>query len=57
MKLTHRSYAMVLWEMMTREYPWAGMQAAQIFYAVAALGKRPIIPADCPKLFTDLIVR
>ena len=49
------SFAIVLWELMTRQTPWEGMEAAQIMFAVAGFDRRPPLPDDCPPAFAQLI--
>eukprot|EP00045_Choanoeca_perplexa_P015954 m.207958 g.207958 ORF g.207958 m.207958 type:complete len:780 (+) comp17127_c0_seq1:2973-5312(+) len=51
------SYSIVVWELLCRQAPWSGMEAAQILFAVAAFHKRPPIPDTCPDELRDLIER
>ena len=50
------AFGIMLWEMLTREIPFDGIDQAQIIYAVAMKGKRPLIPNNTPKLL-DLLIR
>jgi len=49
------SFGIVLWELHTREDPFAGMPPFQVIFAVAQSGMRPEIPSHCPKKFGMLI--
>eukprot|EP00053_Salpingoeca_punica_P015905 m.147616 g.147616 ORF g.147616 m.147616 type:complete len:1001 (+) comp16829_c1_seq5:625-3627(+) len=49
------SYSIVLWELVTRLTPWAGMEPAQIMFAVVAYSRRPPIPDHCPPFFKNLM--
>jgi serine/threonine protein kinase len=49
------SFGVVLWELMTRQTPWEGMEAAQIMFAVAGFDRRLPLPKDCPPAFAQLI--
>jgi tRNA A-37 threonylcarbamoyl transferase component Bud32 len=50
------SYAIVLWELVTREEPFAGMPAFQVIFAVGTKGVRLPLPAVCPPELIKLIV-
>ena len=43
------SFGINLWELLTRDIPYRGMQAMQVGYAVLNAGLRPPIPPDAPK--------
>ncbi|GAM26026.1 hypothetical protein SAMD00019534_092010, partial [Acytostelium subglobosum LB1] len=49
------SYAIVLWELATREDPYEGMPTFQIVISVGQHKLRPIMPAHVPAPFTRLI--
>lgn len=51
------SFAIVLWEMASREEPYSGMPPFQVLFAVANKSLRPQIPDDCPLEFRKLIER
>jgi serine/threonine protein kinase len=51
------SFGVCLWEIVCRQSPWHGMEAAQVLFAVAAFGRRPPIPETCPPAFRTLIER
>merc|ERR1711964_381832 len=51
------SFAIILWELVTREDPYPNMTGLALAYAVANDGLRPEIPAYCPQEIADLIVR
>mmetsp|Transcript_25594 Transcript_25594/g.36064 ORF Transcript_25594/g.36064 Transcript_25594/m.36064 type:complete len:1059 (-) Transcript_25594:73-3249(-) len=48
------SFGIVLWQLITREVPFATMTPIQAAYAVAE-GRRPEIPASCPEQLRDII--
>jgi serine/threonine protein kinase len=49
------SFGILLWEMLTREVPFAGREPLQIMYAVAMTGERPAIPESAPEPLERLI--
>jgi len=51
------SFAIILWEILTREEPYPGANGLGLAYAVATAGLRPPIPTYCPVEWADLIVR
>jgi len=48
------SFAIVLWEIVSREDPWSGQTLMAIGMNVL-FGKRPAIPKECPSSFKELI--
>eukprot|EP00300_Choanocystis_sp_HF-7_P015860 c19203_g1_i4.p2 GENE.c19203_g1_i4~~c19203_g1_i4.p2 ORF type:complete len:208 (+),score=38.85 c19203_g1_i4:427-1050(+) len=50
------SFAIVLWEMATRQVPYDGMNPMQVGMKVLLENLRPQIPSYVPKAFSDLIV-
>mmetsp|Transcript_31719 Transcript_31719/g.48630 ORF Transcript_31719/g.48630 Transcript_31719/m.48630 type:complete len:1000 (-) Transcript_31719:70-3069(-) len=48
------SFGIVLWQLITREVPFATMTPIQAAYAVAE-GRRPEIPASCPEQLREII--
>ena len=48
------SFAILMWELLTREEPYAGMPPFQIVFAVASEGRRPTIPDNCPVEYAEL---
>lgn len=50
------SYGIVLWELVTREEPFAGMPAFQVIFAVGNKGTRLPLPQVCPPELIKLIV-
>jgi len=51
------SYAIVLWEIITRKKPYAGMDPGRIMHLVLNLNQRPditSIPSDCPPLVLSI---
>ncbi|KNC56031.1 TKL/DRK protein kinase [Thecamonas trahens ATCC 50062] len=50
------SFAIVLWEMATRQIPYEGMNPMQVGMKVLLEGLRPVIPGYVPKPFETLIV-
>jgi tRNA A-37 threonylcarbamoyl transferase component Bud32 len=50
------SYGIVLWELVTREEPFAGMPAFQVIFAVGTKGVRLPLPSVCPPELIKLIV-
>lgn len=49
------SYGIVCWELLTRERPYAGMNAIQCALAVLTRNQRPEIPSWCPASLSSLI--
>lgn len=49
------SYAVVLWELLTREVPFHGLNDFRIAWMVCEEGVRLPIPASCPKPFATLM--
>eukprot|EP01105_Mastigella_eilhardi_P007948 TRINITY_DN1967_c0_g1_i2.p1 TRINITY_DN1967_c0_g1~~TRINITY_DN1967_c0_g1_i2.p1 ORF type:complete len:618 (-),score=129.83 TRINITY_DN1967_c0_g1_i2:34-1887(-) len=49
------SFAVVLWECLTREEPYSGMPAFRVIFSVGHEGMRPPIPADTPTLYARLM--
>lgn len=49
------SYGIVLWELVTRDEPFAGMPAFQVIFAVGTKGVRLPLPAVCPPELIKLI--
>jgi tRNA A-37 threonylcarbamoyl transferase component Bud32 len=49
------SFAVVLWELVTREEPFSGMPPFQVIFAVGTKGARPEIPSWCPPELAKLI--
>eukprot|EP01090_Pellita_catalonica_P020957 TRINITY_DN7711_c0_g1_i1.p1 TRINITY_DN7711_c0_g1~~TRINITY_DN7711_c0_g1_i1.p1 ORF type:complete len:530 (+),score=70.55 TRINITY_DN7711_c0_g1_i1:14-1603(+) len=50
------SFGIVLWEMVTREDPFKGMQPFRVVFAVGQQKLRPTMPADCPVEWRQLIL-
>jgi serine/threonine protein kinase len=49
------SFGVNLWELLTRDTPYRGMQPMQVGLAVLHRGLRPRIPSDCPSLWSALM--
>lgn len=49
------SYGIVLWELVTRDEPFAGMPAFQVIFAVGTKGVRLPLPTVCPPELIKLI--
>jgi serine/threonine protein kinase len=49
------SYGIVLWELLSRQQPYAGMTPVQAAFAVARQNMRPRLPSYVPKSVTVLI--
>jgi serine/threonine protein kinase len=49
------SFGLVLWQIITREVPFAKLTPIQAAYAVAE-GRRPIIPSDTPRRLKEIIL-
>lgn len=49
------SFAIIMWELITRQEPYGGQKGVQIAYAAAEQGLRPEIPAYCPADYADLM--
>lgn len=50
------SYGIVLWELVTRDEPFAGMPAFQVIFAVGTKGVRLPLPTVCPPELIKLIL-
>lgn len=49
------SFGMMLWEMLTREVPFYGLETPQVIYSVVFQQKRPEIPTSTPSKLKQLI--
>lgn len=49
------SYAVVMWECLTREDPYAGMPPFRVIFCVGHEGLRPPIPPSCPPGYFTLV--
>lgn len=49
------SYSVVLWELLTREVPFKGLEGLQVAWLVVAKGERLTIPSSCPPVFAELM--
>ncbi|KAF7668760.1 hypothetical protein LDENG_00284110 [Lucifuga dentata] len=49
------SYGVVLWEMLTREVPFSGLEALQVAWLVVEKNERLTIPSCCPASFAELM--
>ncbi|XP_077584109.1 mitogen-activated protein kinase kinase kinase 20 isoform X1 [Stigmatopora nigra] len=49
------SYAVVLWEMLTREVPFDGLEGLQVAWLVVEKDERLTIPSGCPGSFANLM--
>ncbi|XP_041119418.1 mitogen-activated protein kinase kinase kinase 20-like [Polyodon spathula] len=49
------SYGVVLWEMLTREIPFKGLEGLQVAWLVVEKNERLTIPTSCPASFADLM--
>uniref|UniRef100_A0A3B4ZL43 Mitogen-activated protein kinase kinase kinase MLT-like n=1 Tax=Stegastes partitus TaxID=144197 RepID=A0A3B4ZL43_9TELE len=49
------SYGVVLWEMLTREIPFKGLEGLQVAWLVVEKNERLTIPSGCPKSFAELM--
>uniref|UniRef100_A0A8D0CGJ7 Mitogen-activated protein kinase kinase kinase MLT-like n=1 Tax=Scleropages formosus TaxID=113540 RepID=A0A8D0CGJ7_SCLFO len=49
------SYGVVLWEMLTREVPFKGLEGLQVAWLVVEKNERLTIPSTCPASFADLM--
>lgn len=48
------SFGIILWELVTRELPWKGIEM-QLVAKKIKNGERPLIPIDCPTILSDLM--
>ncbi|XP_062861737.1 mitogen-activated protein kinase kinase kinase 20 isoform X2 [Trichomycterus rosablanca] len=51
------SYGVVLWEMLTREIPFKGLEGLQVAWLVVEKNERLTIPSSCPASFANLMRR
>uniref|UniRef100_A0A7N8YFL7 Sterile alpha motif and leucine zipper containing kinase AZK n=1 Tax=Mastacembelus armatus TaxID=205130 RepID=A0A7N8YFL7_9TELE len=49
------SYGVVLWEMLTREIPFKGLEGLQVAWLVVEKNERLTIPSGCPASFSELM--
>ncbi|KAK9537617.1 hypothetical protein VZT92_005219 [Zoarces viviparus] len=49
------SYGVVLWEMLTREIPFKGLEGLQVAWLVVEKNERLTIPSGCPASFAELM--
>ncbi|XP_034069293.1 mitogen-activated protein kinase kinase kinase 20 isoform X1 [Gymnodraco acuticeps] len=49
------SYGVVLWEMLTREIPFKGLEGLQVAWLVVEKHERLTIPSGCPSCFAELM--
>nr|XP_060477669.1 mitogen-activated protein kinase kinase kinase 20 isoform X1 [Panthera onca] len=49
------SYGVVLWEMLTREVPFKGLEGLQVAWLVVEKNERLTIPSSCPRSFAELL--
>uniref|UniRef100_A0A3P9ALE5 Protein kinase domain-containing protein n=1 Tax=Esox lucius TaxID=8010 RepID=A0A3P9ALE5_ESOLU len=49
------SYGVVLWEMLTREIPFKGLEGLQVAWLVVEKSERLTIPSSCPDSFAELM--
>ncbi|XP_041858290.1 mitogen-activated protein kinase kinase kinase 20 [Melanotaenia boesemani] len=49
------SYGVVLWEMLTREIPFKGLEGLQVAWLVVEKNERLTIPSGCPPSFAKLM--
>ncbi|XP_035264909.1 mitogen-activated protein kinase kinase kinase 20 isoform X1 [Anguilla anguilla] len=49
------SYGVVLWEMLTSEVPFKGLEGLQVAWLVVEKGERLTIPSSCPVSFAELM--
>ncbi|XP_048834956.1 protein kinase Npk [Brienomyrus brachyistius] len=49
------SYGVVLWEMLTREVPFKGLEGLQVAWLVVEKHERLTIPTSCPASFAELM--
>nr|XP_006006090.1 PREDICTED: mitogen-activated protein kinase kinase kinase MLT isoform X2 [Latimeria chalumnae] len=49
------SYGVVLWEMLTREIPFKGLEGLQVAWLVVEKNERLTIPSSCPVSFAELM--
>ncbi|XP_052692036.1 mitogen-activated protein kinase kinase kinase 20-like, partial [Crassostrea angulata] len=51
------SYGVVLWELLTHEVPYRGIEGFQVAWNVVMKGERLTIPSTCPPCFAELMQR
>ncbi|KAM4730965.1 mitogen-activated protein kinase kinase kinase 20 [Anableps anableps] len=51
------SYGVVLWEMLTREIPFKGLEGIQVAWLVVEKNERLTIPSSCPTSFAELMTK
>ncbi|XP_029461660.1 mitogen-activated protein kinase kinase kinase 20 [Rhinatrema bivittatum] len=49
------SYGVVLWEMLTREVPFKGLEGLQVAWLVVEKNERLTIPSSCPRSFAEMM--
>lgn len=56
-KIDIYSFAVLLWELITKQVPFASWKPVQIIWFIAGEGRRLPIPEDCPDIFRNIIER
>ena len=51
------SYSVVLWELLTHEVPYKGLEGLQVAWLVVAKEQRLTIPSSCPPVFANLMTK
>jgi sterile alpha motif and leucine zipper-containing kinase AZK len=51
------SYGVMLWELLTQEVPFKGLEGIQVAWLVVAKNERLTIPSSCPPQFSQLMER
>ncbi|XP_065839604.1 mitogen-activated protein kinase kinase kinase 20-like isoform X2 [Oscarella lobularis] len=49
------SYGVLLWELLTREVPFKGLEGVQVAWLVVAKNERLTVPSSCPPCFSKLM--
>jgi len=51
------SFSIIMWEVITGNIPYLGLQPIQIIAAVVNQNKRPVIPSNCDEDMEEMMIK